>query len=158
MRGIGKALQTEILSEDRVLSKKPHGAIRVKYALLFFSLMMIVYYYVFPRKESLSYSYMALFCCIALAVTFSSYREIWSVKSKPSPRWIAYVTIFGSAAVILTLLVLHELNLFRWNHLYFEWPFGLVCAVISVCAWITEWRKPVRVYVVVEGIVFVSQE
>ena len=146
---------TEVNKDHPELSRKPRGAMRWKYWSLF-GLLIIVFDNSIPRAEPLNYVYLTLFLAISLAAAIHQCREMWTLKAKRSPQWVGYVAAFGSAAVILTLLVLHDLNMFRWNHHYFEWPFALFCAATAIGAWLTEWRKSVRVYAVLNGLVFVS--
>ena len=149
------AAKTGLLKERNALRAKPRGAMRWKYWSLAGVLMIVAFSYLFPRTEPVNYIYMGLFCAIALAAALHHCGEMWTLKANRSPRWLGYAAGFGSAAIVGTLFVLHELKLFRWSLYYFELPFGLFCAVAAAGAWVTEWRKRVRVYAEVEGLAFV---
>jgi len=131
------------------------GSLRWKYWSVGGFLMLAAFAAVFPKGESLNYLYLMLFCAMAIALALYVCREMWMLKTKRSPRWVGYVSAFGSGGVVLALLVLHDTKLFIWNHLYFEIPIALFCAITAVGAWITEWRKSVRVLVELEGVAFV---
>lgn len=138
------------------LIDKPHGSIRWKYWAAVGTPMLAVFLFAIQKREPLSYFYLSLFSGISVALAILMCREMWTLRARHTPRWIGLLLGFASTALILALLVLHDLGMFMWNHLYFEIPFIIFFVLTGLCAWISEARKSVRIYVDIEGTKFVS--
>ena len=134
--------------------RPPRGAMRLKLWALAGFVMLVIFVSFRPRAEPFSYIYLVIFSAITIAGALYECWQMWTLNARRSPRWIGYLGTFGSAGIVLLLLVLHDLQLFRWNHVYFEVPVALFCAVTTAGAWFTEWRKCVRIYAELEGFVF----
>ena len=121
----------------------PRGAMRWKYWTLGGLMMFVVFVLRASETKPLNYIYLTAFCTIVVVGALYQCREMWTLKAKRSSRWLGHFAAFGSAGVVALFLVLHEMKLFTWSHLYFEIPVALFCAVATAGAWLTEWRKSV---------------
>ena len=135
---------------------RPRGAIRWTY-LSFAGMVTFAALIVWiAEEEPLSYLYLGFFCAVAVALSLVACWEIWTLRAKLAPQWVSNLSVFCSGAGIVTLVVLQETKLFVWNHLYIAIPLILFWALTLIGAWVTEWRKSVRVYAVRGGFAFVS--
>lgn len=118
-------------------------------------------FFVFFGVKPIIVNYMALgiLCLLAIAIALYECHEIWTLKvdqQSPTAKRKILIGIFISVSALFILFLLRSLGKFVWSDFYLYVPFALMCGITSIAAWLTEWRKNVYVYAVLEGFVFVS--
>lgn len=117
--------------------------------------------FVFFGVKPILVNYMALgsLCLLAIAIASYECHEIWTLKvdqQSPTARRKILIGIFISVSVLFIFFLLRSFGKFVWSDFYLLVPFALMCGITSIAAWLTEWRKRVYVYAILEGFVFVS--